>query len=178
METMTSQPEHKINKFKLMQFAKKHLFKEFEDDSEDIVQNTMMIAHSKHEDFNGHSDYSTWVFGIAKYLIWNHNDKSKKNREIVESLDVILDDPESEKHFAQESRHQPESVYETNEKMSTIHQCLNKLPTSQQEVFTMLAEGFDEEEISIELQIPLGTVKSRIHRGRKALRELYSECKV
>src|SRR5579884_1181277 len=97
----------------------------------------------------------------------------KRPRHRVESLDVPLETARGE--LARElpdAAANPEAIFEREQIDSTIQRALGALSEELRMVAVLSdIEGFSYEEIATILHVPLGTVKSRLHRARQILQE-------
>lgn len=131
------------------------------EDADDLVQDTLERAWSRAGLWQGVGDMRTWLFSIMHNL---HVDALRRGR-----LDVVeLDDG-----------HVPEvSVAATQAErlaLRDLYKALAALPDEQREVLLLVAlEGMAYAEIAQALHIPIGTVMSRLSRGRERLRGLVS----
>jgi RNA polymerase sigma-70 factor, ECF subfamily len=144
------------------------------EDAEEVVQDTFIKIHKVLHNFRGDSQFSTWMYRIVtnyaknKYR-WNKRRGSKKNISINASLDnndstYLMDLP------GKELNPQTGSVY--NELEQGIHEHLEKISPLYREVLVLRnIDGLTYEEISTILDCKIGTVKSRIARGREELRQ-------
>ncbi len=145
------------------------------EDARDVTQEAFMVALSKIDGFRRHSTFYTWIFRIAVNLALSHKRKAKSRR--VVSLDQALDAGGSQAEtLAQRVRDMkaanPSEASECSEAQGNVVRALNELDDDYRAVVVLRdIEGFDYHEIATILEVPIGTVKSRIHRGRNALRE-------
>lgn len=97
-----------------------------------------------------------WLFGILSNCWKDHFRRSKPTENI--------DD------YVQQDEHTPEHQLEQQQLRHSIQQAIAELPTAQRQIVTLVdLEGFRYAEVSDILQIPIGTVMSRLCRARKAL---------
>lgn len=138
-----------------------------DDEAEDVVQETYLRAYAALKDFRGASSLLTWLTAIAL----NEARMRLRKRKPLVDLDTMTHasaqiiplhagapvDPEAEAGRA-EARHLMESA-------------LDHLPADYRTVFMLRdVEGMTEEETAHQLEIPIGTVKTRLHRARRMLR--------
>jgi len=97
----------------------------------------------------------------------------KRPRHRVESLDAPLETPRGELiRELPDVAANPEAIFERELFDSTIQRALGMLSEELRMVVVLSdVEGFSYEEIAAMLHIPLGTVKSRLHRARQVLQE-------
>ena len=142
------------------------------EDAQDLVQESLFKAYRSYNKFKKGTSFDRWVFQII-YRSFVDSYRKKKRRPFVSSLD------ESPPHLEQNKTTEipdytslPEEMALQQELGTVIQEALVKLPNEfRAAVILCDIQGFSYEEISQILQCSLGTVRSRIHRGRKLLRE-------
>lgn len=140
------------------------------EDARDIVQDAFLKAYENLSQFRGASSFYTWLFRIAVNLALTFRRRSKRLR-IVRPLDGAS---EMEVSHSQAGRlaEAPEAAMEMAESRQRITQALDNLDGEHRAAVVLRdIEGLDYETISSILDVPTGTVKSRIHRARMMLRE-------
>lgn len=135
-------------------------------DAEDVVQETFIRLYKKKEMYRKVAKFSTWIYTIASNLAKTELRKRKRKR--VLSLSKIgYEDKDFE---IPDSLSQPDKIVENNMEMKFIKGEIDKLPARFKEVVILRdIEQLSYEEISDILKIPIGTVKSRVNRGRSRL---------
>lgn len=113
----------------------------------------------------------SWLYRIVSNLYVDLLRKRPRPR--VESLDVPLETPRGELlRELPDVAGSPEAILERERLDETIQRALGTLSVDLRMVVTLSdVEGFSYEEIAAILRIPLGTVKSRLHRARQVLQE-------
>lgn len=125
--------------------------------AEDLTQETFLKAYNNLSKFRGDSAVYTWLYRIATNACLNWINKNKLNLEFTDKPKEVLYTDDTDK------------VNKTSEVMDY----LNTLDEDIKETFELYAfESKSYKEIAAEQQIPIGTVKSRIHRIKKDLSEL------
>ena len=143
-------------------------------DAEEVVQDTFLRAYRALPAFRGDSSLETWLHRITVNLArnkfqWNHRRGGGLNVSLTAS-----DDEESGSEPEQDvpdRRMEPDLVLEQDEIGANIMKALDSLPDNLRE--TMLLRHMDDmpyEEIAQKLDCKVGTVKSRLSRGRELLR--------
>jgi RNA polymerase sigma-70 factor (ECF subfamily) len=132
----------------------------------DLVQETFIAAVRHIGGLRDDDKFGSWLFGIAHQKCiqrWR-----KQNREEV-LPDVISDS-------ADESENRPDDLLIRQEQEAEFMNLLNQLPLPQRSVLLLhFVEDFSLEEIAGITGTPTGTVKSRLHYGKRALRKLLEE---
>lgn len=146
------------------------------DDASDITQEIFIKVYQNLEKFKGQSSFSTWLFSIAG----NHcrDELRKRQKELKRSsFDSIAEErKETEKVSDNNSNYQPEESSIKNEQFRDIEIALSKLSIEYREPLVLRdIQGFTYDEISKILDLPAGTVKSRLSRARRKLRDNLSK---
>lgn len=137
-------------------------------DAEDIVQETFLRVYKNKHYYKEIAKFSTWVYTIAGNLAKTEL-RRRKRRKIFSVSNFVneerdYDIPDTDKN--------PEREVDSSLKDDIIQKAIEKLPAKFKEVILLRdVQGFAYEEISQILDIPLGTVKSRVNRGRLKLQE-------
>jgi RNA polymerase sigma-70 factor (ECF subfamily) len=127
-------------------------------EADDLVQDTMERGWRKLASWQRDGDMRAWLFGIMHNL---YVDQARKTRITTEELDEHLPDPSTDTAQA----HRLE--------VRDMEAALRLLSAEQREVLLLVAlEEMTYEEIAVAMQIPVGTVMSRLSRGRERLRVL------
>ncbi len=143
-----------------------------EDAAEDVTQNTFVAAYRNLPSFRNGS-FRGWLYRIATNACYDEL-RSRKRHPTV-SLEYEDDDEERylPAYDYPGSGISPEKAYETRELDRIIQESLNQLDPGQRAIITLVdIQSIDYLEASQALGIPLGTVKSRLVRSRRRLREL------
>ena len=134
-------------------------------DAEDLVQETMAKAYAGFHLFNAGTNVRAWLFRIMTNT-WISSYRSAQRRpDEVLAADVTDTWPSAPKN--------PSAELAVLEAMADddVRDALQSLPDSQRlVVYYADVEGFRYKEIAAILEVPLGTVMSRLHRGRANLR--------
>lgn len=138
------------------------------EDALDISQEVFLKVYKKLSSFNYNSAFSTWLFKITankcRDLLRHRKTKINKNKVSLEQS--------QENGFQFEDDDNPEKSYLEKEAEKNIIQLINNLKTEFKEVIVLRdIEDFSYREISEILSIQPGTVKSRISRARKYLKD-------
>jgi RNA polymerase sigma-70 factor (ECF subfamily) len=141
----------------------------------DVVADSFVRINNAIKNFKGNSAFSTWLYRIVTncYLDLRKKDKSK----YLVSLDnsVMIDDDEVTRDVEDPGR-TPDELVERNYREKLLHLALDKLPEFQKSMIVMFhGEQLSYEEIAEALDLPLGTVKSRLNRARISLREILEQ---
>jgi len=148
-------------------------------DADEVAQDTFIRAHRGLVNFRGDSSLATWLhriaFNLSRNRYWYF---FRRHRHETHSFDCALSD-DSKATFADlvaSDLPDPAREAANGEFFANVTACMAKLSPHQKEILT-LRNLMDRsyEEIAASLGLSLGTVKSRIARARKNLRELLTE---
>ncbi len=152
------------------------LFRITEDAEEagDLTQETFLSVFKAVKNFRGEADLKTWLFRIAvnksrnRFRWWK-----RRKRDKTISLDAPYGDGDTPIHETLSgSQANPEEKILQREREKTLMRALNGLADIFREAVVLCdIEGLSYEEIASVLEINIGTVKSRIARGREELRK-------
>lgn len=139
-------------------------------EAEDIAQEAFIRAYVNIHSYDLNRKFSTWLYRIATNLTIDRLRKRKPDYHIdaeikgMNGLDMYS--------RLASSNQLPEEEVQSLELQSYIHQQIAELPKIYRAIIMLrYLEEFSLKEISDILDIPLGTVKTRIHRGREILRK-------
>ena len=139
----------------------------------EAVQDAFLSAYRNIKGFKGESRFSTWLYSI----LMNHSkNRLKRIRSLSFREPVSLDDPldPDEGHIKRGYPSGELSVLELLEKREVtikVQGCIDSLDYDFKEVIVLRdMQGFSYEEITTMLKVSEGTVKSRLHRAREALK--------
>jgi RNA polymerase sigma-70 factor (ECF subfamily) len=138
------------------------------DDAKDLVQETYLKAFRFFNSYEKGTNSKAWLFRIMKNSFINNyrkiaNEPQKVVYEEIENfLDLIKDDRVESTNL--------ERIVFDNKLGDEVSEALNSLPKEFRDVIILCdMEGWTYEEIAKYMKCPVGTVRSRIHRGRKML---------
>jgi RNA polymerase sigma-70 factor (ECF subfamily) len=146
------------------------------DEADDIVQETFMKAFSSIQTFDEKYSFATWLFKIGTNNCIDHLRKRKINSI---SVNAVLPNEEGESSFEL-----PDLTYEADrsiieeQKKKLIEDAINSLPEKYAIIIQMRhQEDKTYEQISKELNMPIGTVKAHIFRAREMLNKYLKDKK-
>jgi len=138
-------------------------------DAEDVVQDALLAAWRSLTSFEG-SSFRAWIFRIATNRALDRLRSRRRHPELP--LDPPADEGE-DRSWAEPAAPGPElaDIAADREALVIVEQALATLPAEQRAALLLRdVEGFAYEEIASITTVEIGTVKSRIHRGRLAVR--------
>lgn len=116
-----------------------------------------------------HGNFKAWLFRIVNNKCYDALRVQKRRPE--PSIDELTEENESP-GFLRDDTESPEEQMEQEEVLDAIQRCLMGLSEAQRSTVVLYdVEGYDYSEIAGILKISLGTVKSRLNRGRRKLQE-------
>ena len=140
------------------------------EDARDVVQEAFLHAYQSLHAFKGDSLFFTWLYRIAVNTAISMKRKKRHVLRIQpggEEKNTIdpLDPSESTR---------PGHAIEMAEEERKVHEALSKLSTEHRAVLVMKdMQGMKYEEMAEVLGVPVGTIRSRLHRARLEIRELF-----
>lgn len=136
-------------------------------DAEEIAQEAFLKAYLSIHKLTTQAAFYRWLVRITINLsIDKKNANVRQTTQSLEEMDVVFDTPQ----------YRPEAIVEQKENQRLILNGLEQLTIEQRTVIVLREfQGFSYDEIAEILDIPLGTVKSRINTARLHLRELLSK---
>jgi len=143
------------------------------DDSEDLAQDTFLKLYRSKHLYREIAKFSTWFYTIAINIA--KTSLRKKSRKKAISLSSF--DPENEKDFELTANVLgPDESANASTESHFIQKAIDSLDENFREVIVLRdIQDFEYEEIAQITGLPLGTVKSRINRGREKLKIMVSE---
>ncbi len=140
--------------------------------SRDVVQETMIKVYRNKDSYKTIAKFSTWIYTIAGNLA--KTELQRKKRRKILSLSPANDD--SEPIDLPDNDPQPDVLADSAIKNKIIQDALLKVSEAYREVVILRdIQEFTYEEIAEMLDLTVGTVKSRINRGRAQLQELLKD---
>lgn len=146
---------------KLLNFIRKRIANH--DDVEDIMQMTCLEVLRNGHKFLGASRPETWIFGIAINLIRNYY----KSQQVRYRLDSLNDEITADLLFEND----PSDITEHQRMLGIALESIEKFPTDIRTMMSILIEGDGSyQDVAQHLNIPIGTVRSRLSRARETLK--------
>jgi RNA polymerase sigma factor (sigma-70 family) len=135
--------------------------------ADDLLQETFLKALTYREKFTQNTNFKAWIYTIMKNTFINDYRRKVKTKNTFEGSnnDFHLMFTKDKVYPA------PDSFYSSKE----INKSIDELEDEYKIPFTMFLEGYKYKEIAEELDLPLGTVKSRIFFTRKKLEKALHE---
>lgn len=137
------------------------------EDAKDLMQETAMRAYRHREKFTVGTNFKSWCSTIMRNTFINQYRKKKLRRNVNEPIESFL--------FAVENKNVIPNRGEMNIRMKEYITIFGEIGDIYSVPFLMFYKGYEYKEIASHLEIPIGTVKSRIFLARKKLRDLIKE---
>ncbi len=141
-----------------------------DDEAADVTQEAFVAAYKAIKTFKTEAKFSTWLYSITVNHAKNRlrQMRVKKGREIF--LSAGTENPEVESR--PQNNGNPYATMEQKERDALVQQCISSLDDEYREVLILRdIQGLSYEEIRGILNIPEGTVKSRLARARQSLKD-------
>ena len=139
--------------------------------SQDIAQEAFVKAFRNIDKFRGDSSFYTWIYRIAINTAKNYF--SNKSRGAETYNEDILDNALSDMSLNSDN---PETLLAAEEMKDAINQAFQNLPDEIRSTLSLREyDGLSYEEIAKVQNCPIGTVRSRIFKGRELINETFSK---
>lgn len=143
----------------LMPFAMK-LTKD-QDEANDLLQDTLLKAFRNKEKFATGTNLKAWLYTIMKNTFITNYQRMMRRGTFIDT---------SDNYYQLNTRKDyPERMADAKLRLKEVHHEIDKLDENYSKPFMMHFKGFKYHEIAERLEIPIGTVKNRIHIARKKL---------
>jgi len=141
------------------------------DDANDISVDAFVRVFQALKMFRGDANFSTWLFRIVTNVYLDKRKRSR-NKQHVSLEEVIELEENTVARQIQDPSPTPGVVVEQKELTGVLQTAIYDLPHDQRTMILLYhTEGLSYEEIATVLELPIGTVKSRLNRARLKLRE-------
>ena len=138
------------------------------EDALDVSQEVFLKAYSYLASFRGESRFSVWLYRLT-YNQCLDLQRSKKRRQLIS---ITAPDEDSEDMDFPDRAPGPQELAENRELRMAVAAAVQELPEDQRQIFILREfHGLDYEAIAGELNVNIGTVKSRLSRARKKIAE-------
>ena len=129
----------------------------------DLYQETAFKAYKHREKFQEDSNFNAWVFTLMKNTFINEYRRKKRRNTLLDAT--------ADSYLLNSSDKVVRNEGESNLTITELTQLIDKLPEKLKTPFLLSYQGYSIQEIAQELEIPEGTVKSRVHFARKRLKK-------
>jgi len=143
--------------------------------AEDLLQDTFLKLYTHKNSYRKIAKFSTWIYTIAGNFAKTELRK-KKRRKTYSNSELAFSESEL---IVPDTSNEPDKDILNNSLKSDLKECLSNLPLDFKTIIILRdIQELSYDEISIIVELPLGTVKSRINRARLKLYECLKEKKV
>ena len=138
-----------------------------EAEAEDVVQDAFILALTRLETFHGNSAFFTWLYRIA------YNVAVSKIRRRKSTVSLTANDNDDSRSFDFEGNAPPpDDRMSRSEDVEQLQNAMGRLSEEHRTVLILREmQQLDYDAISEVLELPIGTVRSRIHRAREQLKQ-------
>ncbi|WP_295350460.1 RNA polymerase sigma factor RpoE [uncultured Succinivibrio sp.] len=143
-------------------------------DVSDVAQEAFIKAYKAINNFRGESSFYTWLYRIVVNAAKTYLESNSKRKN---HIDVDSEEFQSiDSQGVLTSRESPDKIIESQELQQVILSAMNELPEElRQAIMLREVDGMSYEDMADLLQIPIGTVRSRIFRARQFIEEKMSK---
>ena len=131
------------------------------EEANDLLQETSLKALDNVDKYTPDTNFKGWMYTIMRNIFINNYRKVVRDQTFVDQTDNL--------YYLSLPQDSGFDSTESNYDMKEIHRVVNSLPKEFRQPFAMYVAGFKYREISEKLELPLGTVKSRIFFTRQKL---------
>ena len=140
------------------------------EDAADVVQDAFLSAYQGLNSFKGDAEFYTWLYRIAFNTAISLKRKRRPSLSLESHARETGIDPDDPSDYVK-----PSASLERTEDECRLHAAIARLSSEHRDVLLLKdLEGFKYEEIAEVLGVPIGTIRSRLHRARLELRDLLS----
>ena len=166
MATTTSFQANLMNlQSNLLNFA--YMLTSNRDDAYDLLQDTTLKALDNQDKYAENTNFKAWVMTIMRNIFINNYRRTARAATVVDTTDNLY-----HLNLSQDSGFEsPEESYGASE----ITMAINEVSDEYRIPFSMHVAGYKYNEIAEKMNLPLGTVKSRIFFARKKLQERFAD---
>ena len=133
------------------------------DEADDLLQETVFKAYSNRDKFQDGTNLKAWLYTIMRNTFITNYQRMIRRQTFIDTTE--------NNHFINTNSAKLENRASGNFVLQDTNSAIDKLKEMYKIPFTMYFKGFKYHEIAEKLQIPIGTVKNRIHIARKELKD-------
>ncbi len=138
-------------------------------DAEDVAQTVFLLAYERFASLHGHPTVAGWLKTVATNQSLKHLTRYRSRWRLFSEMGSSGDDRRS--FDARAAPDDPSAAIDEAQRQARLEQALARLPDAQRVPLVLFHfEQFSYDEIASRLALPVGTVKTHIHRGRRELR--------
>lgn len=154
---------HQLEKIEDKLFAFAMSLTRNREDAKDLVQETIMRALENLGSFKKGTNFKAWITTILRNSFINHYRKRKTRKKVETPIEEC-----TQLVMKQSVRNEGDALVI----MKELRQMLGQLSPEHRRAFVMFFRGYQYDEIAQQMNLPMGTVKSRIYYARKQLQKM------
>jgi RNA polymerase sigma-70 factor (ECF subfamily) len=132
-------------------------------EAEDLLQETVLKAYTNREKFTEGTNLKAWLYTIMKNTFITNYQRMVRRNTFIDTSDNL--------HYIHSNNNITENLAYSNFALKDIKKAIGNLEDTYRIPFMMHFRGFKYYEIAEKLNIPIGTVKNRIHIARQELKK-------
>ena len=132
--------------------------------AKDLVQDTSLRAFRYRDKFQQGTNFKGWIATIMRNTFINNYRKEKRRRTVSEPVEELA--------YGLESTNIPSRAGEINLRLEELYNLLDRIGDLYSVPFLMHYQGYEYKEIASQMDVPIGTIKSRIFTARKKMKAL------
>ena len=136
-------------------------------DAQDLMQETSLRAYRHRDKFASGTNFKSWVSTIMRNTYINRYRKMKTRKHV--------NNPIEDFNYTLESKNAVNNTAEHDMRMTELTRMLDSVGELYSVPFMMFYKGYEYKEIAAQLQIPIGTVKSRIFLARQRMKQMIGD---
>jgi RNA polymerase sigma-70 factor (ECF subfamily) len=133
------------------------------EEANDLLQETMLKAYTNRDKFAEGTNLKAWLYTIMKNTFITNYQRLVRRNTFIDSTENL--------HYLNSSNNITQNLAFSTFALTDINKAIESLEEAYRIPFVMHFRGFKYHEIAEKLQIPIGTVKNRIHIARKELKD-------
>lgn len=133
------------------------------EDANDLLQETSLKALDNEEKYTAETNFKGWIYTIMRNIFINNYRKAVRDQTYVDQTDNLF--------FLNQNVDLEADSTEGSYDLKELRRIVNALPKEYRVPFAMYVSGFKYREIADKLNLPLGTIKSRIYFTRQKLQK-------
>lgn len=133
------------------------------EDANDLLQETILKAYTNRDKFADGTNLKAWMYTIMKNTFITNYQRMVRRNTFIDTTDNL--------HYINSTESITVNKAQENFALKDINRAIEKLQDAYKVPFLMHFRGFKYHEIAERLNIPIGTVKNRIHIARKELKD-------
>jgi RNA polymerase sigma-70 factor (ECF subfamily) len=159
----TLQFKHKVNQIEDLLFGFAMKLTKNRENAKDLMQETLMRSFASKDRFTEGTNFKAWMTTIMRNCFINEYRKRRTRNKVEQPIEENLE-------FAAKKAVKNEAGQIIM--LKELHRMLNSMKDSHKVPFEMFFNGYEYQEISKTLDLPMGTVKSRIYFARKKMKNM------